>query len=81
MGHTHTPDKDELVGIGDAARIACLSVDTIRRYSDAGHLITFRTPGNQRRFRASDVRNLLTLSTPSSVTASSDGEGVSSLSP
>lgn len=46
------------VGIGEAAEIAGLSRDTIRRAADAGKLPHSRTPGGQRRFRVSDVEAL-----------------------
>lgn len=34
--------------LGQAARILGVSVDTVRRYADAGRLATVRTPGQQR---------------------------------
>ncbi len=60
MEVTHTQDGDELVTVAEAARIAHMSPDTIRRYADKGVLPTLRTPANHRRFRLSDVRALLT---------------------
>ncbi|GAB2519821.1 helix-turn-helix domain-containing protein [Paramicrobacterium agarici] len=59
MELTHTQDGDERIGVSEAARIAYLSVDTIRRYADSGKLPSVRTPGNQRRFRRADVEALL----------------------
>jgi len=34
----------------EAARHIGVSLSTIRRWSDAGHLPSYRTPGGQRRF-------------------------------
>jgi excisionase family DNA binding protein len=34
----------------EAARHLGVSISTIRRWSDAGHLSGYRTPGGQRRF-------------------------------
>lgn len=67
---TETQSEEDVpdLTVSEAARIARLSVDTIRRYSDSGKLRSFRTPSNQRRFLRSDVEALLTLS-PSTPTA------------
>lgn len=59
MEPTHTSSDDALVGVSEAAQLAQLSVDTIRRYADAGKLAYTRTPGNQRRFRKRDVLALI----------------------
>jgi len=69
MEVTHTQDSeglvtvssaaDEFVTVSEAARIAYLSVDTIRRYADKGLLPVVRTPSNHRRFRRSDVESLM----------------------
>lgn len=69
MEVTHAQDEATLT-VADAARITRLSPDTIRRYSNAGALVTFRTPGNQRRFRDADVRALLTPQASSEGTTS-----------
>jgi len=60
MKVTHTQEADDYVTVSEAARIAYLSTDTIRRYSDKGILATVRTPANHRRFLRSDVLALLT---------------------
>jgi excisionase family DNA binding protein len=60
MEVTHTQDADELVTVSEAARIAFLSSDTIRRYADKGVLAVVRTPSNHRRFRRADVEALMT---------------------
>ena len=36
--------------MGQAAELLGVSVDTVRRWADAGHLSCYRTPGGQRRF-------------------------------
>jgi predicted site-specific integrase-resolvase len=61
MEVTHTQHDDDLVTVSQAARIAQLSTDTIRRYSDKGILATQRTPANHRRFRRRDVEALNTV--------------------
>ncbi|PPH51230.1 MerR family DNA-binding transcriptional regulator [Rathayibacter sp. AY1E1] len=59
MELTHTSPDDVLVGVSEAAHLAQLSADTIRRYADTGKLASTRTPGNQRRFRKRDVLALI----------------------
>jgi len=59
MEPTHTSQGDILVGVTEAAQLAQLSVDTIRRYADTGKLASTRTPGNQRRFLKRDVLALI----------------------
>ena len=87
MEVTHTQDEvtrdvtDANLTVSDAVRITRLSADTIRRYSNTGKLPTFRTPGNQRRFRDSDVRALLTRQeAPSTDTNHGAGDGASFVS-
>lgn len=57
MAVTHTQLEDERIGIGDAAAIAQLHPDTIRRAIKAGTLPFphTTTPGGQYRFRRADV--------------------------
>jgi excisionase family DNA binding protein len=38
------------LNVSQAARYLGVSLSTIRRWSDAGHLVGSRTPGGQRRF-------------------------------
>lgn len=49
---------DELVPIGTAARLLGVTVGTIRRWDEAGHITAVRTPGGQRRFRRSEIARL-----------------------
>ena len=55
---------DDLLSPAQAAALIGVSVDSIRRYANAGSLPSQRTPGNQRRFRRSDVDALLAPSQP-----------------
>lgn len=60
--------------IGEVARLAGVTVPTIRNWERDGKIESFRTPGGQRRFRATDVAALLTPQSPPSV-ASPAAEG------
>jgi excisionase family DNA binding protein len=42
-----------------AARHLGVSISTVRRWSDAGHLKVYRTPGGQRRFSAAALDEFL----------------------
>lgn len=43
----------------EAARHLGVSLSTIRRWSDAGHLVGYRTPGGQRRFTVEQLDDFL----------------------
>jgi len=43
-------DRQLVFTSSQAARYVGVSLATIRRWSDAGHLTCYRTPGGQRRF-------------------------------
>jgi excisionase family DNA binding protein len=43
----------------EAARHLGVSLSTIRRWSDAGHLVGYRTPGGQRRFTVEQLEKFL----------------------
>lgn len=58
-------EPDELLSTGEAAEALQVSVQTVRRWEQTGHLSAVRTPGNQRRFRRSEVEALLAPSAPS----------------
>lgn len=47
--------EDELLPIGDAARLLGVSVDTVRRWDRDGLIESTRTLGGQRRFRRSEI--------------------------
>jgi excisionase family DNA binding protein len=42
-----------------AARHLGVSISTVRRWSDAGHLQAYRTPGGQRRFSVQQLDDFL----------------------
>ena len=43
----------------EAARHLGVSLSTVRRWSDAGHLTGYRTPGGQRRFTIEQLEEFL----------------------
>lgn len=49
------PSRSLELSISDAASILGVSVATVRRWADAGHLASYRTPGGQRRFSVAEV--------------------------
>jgi molybdopterin-binding protein len=49
----------DLLRVGQAAEMLGVSVDTIRRWEQAGQLETVRSPGGQRLIRIADIRRLL----------------------
>jgi excisionase family DNA binding protein len=50
---------DPQISLEDAARILNVCPTTVRRYTNRGLLKHIRTPGNQRRFKLSEVLSLL----------------------
>jgi excisionase family DNA binding protein len=48
----------------EAARHLGVSLSTVRRWSDAGHLRGYRTPGGQRRFTVDQLDAFLESLTP-----------------
>ena len=36
-----------------------VSVGTVRRWADAGHVASYRTPGGQRRFSAAEIESFV----------------------
>ena len=73
MDVRYTEPEAASLPIGDAARQLGVSVDTMRRWERENRIQSFRTLGNQRRYRQSDIDALLT--TPSSPSPTDD-EGV-----
>lgn len=53
------PRNERSLRIGQAAEILGVSVDTLRRWAEAGTLRTARSAGGQRVIAASEVRRLL----------------------
>ncbi len=52
----------EMLAAGAAARLAGVTVGTLRRWEREGRITASRTPGGQRRFRRDEVEGLLTPS-------------------
>lgn len=59
MKITHAEERDAYVTVSEAARLAFVSADTMRRYANDGLIPVYRTPKNHRRFLVSDVRALV----------------------
>ena len=56
-----TPIRNSPLGLStsQAAEALGVSLGTIRRWSDMGHLKSYRTPGGQRRFSAEQIEEFL----------------------
>lgn len=52
-------EDDDLLTVGQAARRLQVSIDTIRRWGEAGRLPMSKTPTGSRRFRRADVDAIL----------------------
>jgi len=50
MEQETTPEPRLGLSISEAARVLGVSLSTVRRWSDAGVLPSYRTPGGQRRY-------------------------------
>ena len=57
----------------EAARHLGVSLSTVRRWSDAGHLRGYRTPGGQRRFTVEQLDEFLASLEQRSSRASANG--------
>lgn len=55
MADRDTHSEQDLLSIGEAARLMGVSVGTLRRYDADGKISSVRTLGGQRRFRREDV--------------------------
>lgn len=53
------PDEDRLLLVSEVATMLRVHPDTVRRWDAEGRLRAIRTPGNQRRWWESEVRELL----------------------
>jgi excisionase family DNA binding protein len=56
-----SPRRSARMGLtaSEAARHLGVSISTVRRWSDAGHLEGYRTPGGQRRFSVEQLDEFL----------------------
>ncbi len=59
MTSRDTSTSETLLPIGDVARRAGVSVDTVREWDRTGALTSIRTHGGHRRFRLADVERYL----------------------
>ena len=50
MNTVHPRNRQLVFTSSQAARYLGVSIATIRRWADAGHITCYRTPGGQRRF-------------------------------
>jgi excisionase family DNA binding protein len=57
----HQPTHQSALGltISEAARFLGVSLSTVRRWSDAGVLPSYRTPGGQRRYNREQLESFL----------------------
>lgn len=62
-GADTTPDEaprgDDWLGLGEAARLLGVTPNTLRRWSDSGHVAGFTTPGGHRRFARAAIETLI----------------------
>jgi excisionase family DNA binding protein len=58
---SRSPSPASRLGLtaSEAARHLGVSISTVRRWSDAGHLKGYRTPGGQRRFSIEQLDDFL----------------------
>ncbi|HLL92139.1 MAG TPA: helix-turn-helix domain-containing protein [Solirubrobacteraceae bacterium] len=71
----HAHDNRQLVFTSSqAARYLGVSLATIRRWTDAGHVSCYRTPGGQRRFSRDQLDRFITSLQRDSSSASSTVE-------
>jgi excisionase family DNA binding protein len=61
-------DRQLVFTSSQAARYLGISLATIRRWADAGHLSCYRTPGGQRRFSRDQLDSFLSSLSRSSET-------------
>jgi excisionase family DNA binding protein len=59
MSRTAGPAPRLGLTASQAARHLGVSISTVRRWSDAGHLSGYRTPGGQRRFSVEQLDEFL----------------------
>lgn len=51
--------KDKLLTVAQASELAGISTASIRRWTDSGKLETYRSAGNHRRIKTSDLMRLI----------------------
>ena len=51
--------KDKLLTVAEASKIAGVSAESIRRWTNSGKLRTYRSAGNHRRIKTSDLMRLI----------------------
>jgi diguanylate cyclase (GGDEF)-like protein/excisionase family DNA binding protein len=51
--------RDGWLRVAEAAGLLGVSLNTLRRWTDAGRLVCYRSPGGHRRYRAEDIESLL----------------------
>ena len=65
----HRDDPENLatrwITLGQACKLLGVNESTLRRWADAGHVRSFRTPGGHRRFSEDDLRALVAGQVPS----------------
>jgi excisionase family DNA binding protein len=62
LSAVHPPENDRRLVFtsSQAARYLGVSLATIRRWTDAGHVSCYRTPGGQRRFSRDQLDDFIT---------------------
>lgn len=70
MPNTHRYANDEKVSIGEAARIAGVSISTLRRWESEGRISPERTLGGQRRYLRAELHELTLDPRPTETQAS-----------
>lgn len=50
-------DRIDWLTVGEAARYLGVSEPTLRKWTDAGTIVAFRTPGGHRRYRLETLRS------------------------
>jgi excisionase family DNA binding protein len=53
------PRGEDWLGLGEAARLLGITPNTLRRWSDSGHVTSFTTPGGHRRFARAAIEALV----------------------
>lgn len=51
--------EDKLLTVAEASKIAGVSTESIRRWTNSGKLKTYRSAGNHRRIKTSDLKRLI----------------------